>query len=70
MENVRLFENNQVLADQEDHVPPVPIELVEYLEHTFPDRLPDLHVTDRELGQLIGQVTVVKLLRDISGRRT
>jgi len=71
MSNTRLFESNQPLeAQEEDHFPAVPLELVEALEQLFPDKLPEIHVTDRELGQLIGQVAVVKLLREMSGRRT
>jgi len=70
MSNVRLFVNNDLLVDQEDPFPAVPLELVEALEQLFPNKLPEIHVTDRELGQLIGQVDVVKLLREMSGRRT
>jgi len=70
MSNVRLFVNNDLLVEQEDTFPAVPLELVEALEQLFPNKLPEIHVTDRELGQLIGQVDVVKLLREMSGRRT
>ncbi len=70
MNNVRLFESNQVDEDEEDKFPAVPLDLVEHLERLFPDKLPEIHVTDRELGQLIGQSDVVKLLREMSGTRT
>lgn len=70
MENYQLYRQDQQLIEEEDHFPAVHLDLVEALEQMFQDKLPDLNVTDRELGQLIGQVTVVKFLREMSGRRT
>lgn len=70
MENTRIFQTDQQVEEEEDRFPAVPLAVVEALEHLFQDKLPDLHVTERELGQLIGQVTVVKFLREMSGRRT
>jgi hypothetical protein len=70
MENTRLFVRDQEVDAQEDHFPAVPLELVEALEQMYQDKLPEIHVTDRELGELIGQVNVVKFLREMAGRRT
>ena len=70
MENTRLFVRDQEVEPQEDHFPAVPLELVEALEQMYQDKLPEIHITDRELGELIGQVNVVKFLREMSGRRT
>ena len=70
MGNVRLFEQEQQVEEPEDNFPAVPLALVEALEHLYQDKLPEIHVTDRELGELIGQVNVVKFLREMSGRRT
>jgi len=70
MENTRLFVRGQEVETPEDHFPAVPLELVEALEQMYQDKLPEIHVTDRELGELIGQVNVVKFLREMSGRRT
>jgi len=70
MENTRLFVRDQGDESPEDNFPAVPIQLVEALEQLFQDKLPEIHVTDRELGELIGQVNVVKFLREMSGRRT
>lgn len=70
MENTRLFQQEQQVEEQEDKFPAVPLDLVEALEQLYQDKLPEIHVTDRELGELIGQVNVVKFLREMSGRRT
>lgn len=71
MSNNRLFERlPEVQEPQEFEFPAVHLDLVEALEHMYPDKLPEIHVTDRELGFLIGQVDVVKFLREMSGRRT
>ena len=73
MENKRLFALDQELTidePEEDHFPAVPLNLVEALEHQFPNKLPIFHTTEKELAYLIGQVSVVKFLREQSGRRT
>lgn len=58
--------------DQPTTEPPpmVPLELVEYLERTFPNRLPDLRIEDRELGAAIGRQQIITLLRELTGKRT
>lgn len=71
MENTRLFKQEQQLVEEEeDRFPAVPMDLVEALEHQFPDKLPGFLTTEKELAYLIGQVSIVKFLRDMSGRRT
>lgn len=43
--------------------PPVSRQLVEYLQHVFPNRLPeDLTITDRELGARVGEQRVIQWL--------
>ena len=74
MENKRLFELDRELTidePEEDHFPAVPLNLVEALEQQFPDKLPLRHDTQAtETAYVIGQVSVVKFLREMSGRRT
>ncbi|PDT45357.1 hypothetical protein CO661_24140 [Sinorhizobium fredii] len=47
--------------------PHVTKQLVEHLEAVYSDRLSDniLHISDRELGSLVGQQVVVKYLRGL-----
>ncbi|WP_181181957.1 MULTISPECIES: hypothetical protein [unclassified Mesorhizobium] len=33
--------------------------MVKYLRQVFPDKLPDIKISDRELGALIGQQKVI-----------
>jgi len=51
----------------DDEVPPpfVSLDLVEWLESYYPDRLPSPYVDTAELGVLCGQVNAVKLLRQL-----
>lgn len=39
--------------------PAVTREMVKYLRQVFPDKLPDIKISDRELGALIGQQKVI-----------
>lgn len=48
--------------------PRVPTDLLEALEKMFPDRCPDLRITDRGLGVVHGQLNVVRLLREMYDR--
>ncbi len=57
------------MADPNDHFPPVPTDLLEALERLFPDRLPDLRISDRDLGAAIGANNVVRFLRDMHERQ-
>ena len=43
---------------------PIPRALVQELSERFPDRMPDLRVSDREFGFKAGQVDVVRFLRE------
>lgn len=54
----------------QEQPPLAPLVLVEYLEQTFPNRLPDLNIGDRELGAAIGRQQIISLLRELSGQRT
>lgn len=49
--------------DPRDTVPPIPRLLLEYLERTYPDRMPDERMTLDEIRVRTGQVTVVRHLR-------
>lgn len=44
-------------------VPPIPEDLLAYLEAVFPDRCPPLTTTDQEVRVLMGEQNVVKHLR-------
>lgn len=46
-------------------LPPVSRELIEYLQKVFRDQLPDISVSDRELGALIGEQRVIRHLHSI-----
>ena len=46
-----------------DHVPTVPKVLLDYLERTFPDKLPGGIVSADHLAELIGQQGVIRHLR-------
>lgn len=45
-----------------DNLPLYSIDLVKQLDKLYPDKLPPLDVTDRELGFLIGRRKVVEFL--------
>lgn len=50
--------------------PPVSLELVEWLERLYPDRLPADHMYDpRELDRKVGQQNVIRYLRGIYNRQ-
>lgn len=46
-------------------VPQITRELIEYLDHIIPDRVPSLEVSDRELWAHIGKVHLVRHLKSI-----
>lgn len=47
----------------QDIVPPIPRPLLEYLERTYPDRMPDERMPLDEIRVRTGQVSVVRHLR-------
>lgn len=52
-------------AEHEITPPQISRELVDYLLKVFPDRLPKIDTSDRELGALIGQQRVIQLLKNV-----
>lgn len=48
--------------------PRVPTDLLEALEERFPDRCPDLRIAPLDYGVIHGQLSVVKLLREMHDR--
>jgi hypothetical protein len=46
-------------------LPPVPRELVDFLDKAFPDRCPDISVTEKDVWFTAGQVSVVRKLKQI-----
>lgn len=46
-----------------NRVPPIPREILEYLERIFPDKAPDLSDSDREVWAKAGEQRVIRKLR-------
>lgn len=46
------------------NIPPITEELLEYLEATFPDKLPSNPQTEVAVARLIGRQDVIRKLRD------
>ncbi len=46
-------------------VPYVPPELVDFLEGVYPDRVPDISISDREFGAKYGQREVINYLKQL-----
>jgi hypothetical protein len=53
---------------EEPDFPRVPLDLLEALEARFPDRCPDLRISQLDYGMIHGQLSVVKLLREMHDR--
>lgn len=45
--------------------PHITLELIEYLEGLYPDRVPDPAVTDREVWCSVGSVRVIRKLKQL-----
>jgi hypothetical protein len=48
--------------------PRVETDLLEALEARYPDKCPDLRISDKEFGVYVGQLNVVRLLREMHDR--
>lgn len=54
----------------EPSLPPIPLELVQHFDRLFPDRLPDLTATDRDMWAAIGAVRVVACMKKLFETQT
>jgi hypothetical protein len=54
--------------DMNDSFPRVPRDLLEALEERFPDRCPDLDLPDKKVWSRVGNVEVVRFLREMHNR--
>jgi hypothetical protein len=72
MNNVPHWRVQAAEAEIEAIQPPaVSLEVVAFLEQVFPDKLPDdPRIDEREISYKIGQQSVVKFLRGLSGERS
>lgn len=52
-----------------EQIPDVPLEIVEYLDRVFPNSVPTLEMSDREVWASVGARTVVDHLRAIVARQ-
>lgn len=70
--NYRMFDDasEPEPSDELANFPAVPLPLIDELEQRFPDRLPSSYTDDFSLGRLIGQQDIIRLLRQVAGRRT
>ena len=50
--------------------PPIPPELVRWLEETFPERCPDIDATDRQVWWYAGKRELVRLLTQHAKRQS
>lgn len=53
---------------EEIDFPRVPTDLLEALEQRFPNQCPDLRISQLDFGVVHGQLSVVRLLREMHGR--
>jgi hypothetical protein len=53
----------------EDLLPLIPTDLLEALNHRFPERTPELNWTDREIWIAVGERRVVRFLNEQSRRQ-
>lgn len=58
----------QELAEKTEPFPRVPMDLLEALELKYPNQCPDLNIRDRDFGVIVGQLEVVRFLRDMYER--
>ena len=49
--------------------PEISLELLQYLEQVFPDQAPEPHMNDRAIWMAVGNVRVVRHLRDLFDRQ-
>lgn len=69
--NFRMFEDEQPVDNPENSdAPAVPLPLIDWLEQTYPSRLPMQPLSDWNIGRLVGQQELIQVLRQIAGRRT
>lgn len=55
-----------VTPEKPERLPPVHQTLIDWLERTYPDRMPDaLNLSEKEIAYNAGQVSVVRKLRSI-----
>jgi hypothetical protein len=47
-----------------DKFPPIPAQLLEELERRFPDKCPDITAKHEDILKQIGQVSVIRFLRE------
>lgn len=60
----------ETLETPDEDFPRVPTDLLETLEDRFKDRCPDLRISQLDYGVIHGQLSVVKLLREMHDRPT
>lgn len=50
-------------SEDQEYFPPVTHDLITALEKAFPNVCPDLRITDKEFGVIVGRLEVVRFLR-------
>ena len=57
-------------SPQDEKIPPIPKQLLEYLDRLYPDSCPDLSLADREVWYKAGQRSVIGFLFRVYSEQT
>jgi len=49
----------------QDHIPAIPLDLIQYLSKLYPDQVPNINDSERNIWLKVGQVSVIRKLRQL-----